>query len=336
MDAPRSKALIDLVRIPRKQFSPAQSVARRVGFALGLIVFVALVVRLGRDGYEDSAGGEISFLDAFYYASVTTTTTGYGDIAAVSSSARLLATLLITPARILFLILVVGTTVEVLTAQSATLIATRRWRNRVKNHYVICGFGATGLAAANDLIARGVSPSQIVTVDRHDAGVRAATDLGLVAIQGDATHRAVLEQAGIADAKAIVVAPNRDDTAVLITLTVRELNQTAHIVAGGREQENLHLLRQGGANEVIDATAAVGRMLGLATYAPTAVGVLDDLIAAGTGLELVEALPTADLSVPDGCSLVGVVRDGERLRPIDIDPTQLRSGDRLIVVRESS
>ncbi len=326
---------VDLVRLPRRRFSPGQAVLRRVGFALALVVFVALVVLISRDGYVDSAGGEISLLDAIYYGSVTTTTTGYGDISAVSPSARLMATLLITPARILFLILVVGTTVEVLTDQSRTLIATRRWRKRVRNHYVICGFGSTGQAAAADLLARGVKKEEIVVVDASPAALEVAAEQEFVSVEGDATKNAVLEQAGIIDARKVVVAPNRDDTAVLITLTVRELNKTAHIVAGGREQENLHLLRQGGADEVIDATAAVGRMLGLATHTPEAVGVLDDLIAAGTGIELAEIELAQGQRPPAGCAIVAVIRNGKRMSLHDIDADALVVGDRLIIVRET-
>lgn len=326
---------VDLVRLPRRRFSPGQAVLRRIGFALSLVVFVALVVLFSRDGYVDSAGGEISFWDALYYGSVTTTTTGYGDISAVSPSARLIATLLITPARILFLILVVGTTVEVLTDQSRMLIATRRWRKRVRNHYVICGFGSTGQSAAADLVARGIPTSEIVVVDTLDSAIETAAELGFVAVQGNATQNAVLEQAGIVDAKAVVVSPNRDDTAVLIVLTVRELNTSAHIVAGGRERENLHLLRQGGADEVIDATVAVGRMLGLATHTPGAVDVLDDLIASGSGIELVEIRPNPDGALPTGVSLIAVIRNGERLSLSDAGEGLLRADDRLIVVRET-
>lgn len=58
-------------------------------------------------------------------------------------------------------------------------------------------------------------------------------------------------------AAGVIVTPNRDDTAVLVTLTARELNSTATIVAGGREQQNLHLLRQGGADELTDDTTLV-------------------------------------------------------------------------------
>ena len=329
---------IDLVRLPRRHRAPIDAVARRIAFAVSLVVFVALVVRLGRDGYADVTGDPISLLDALYYASVTVTTTGYGDITALSDGARLATVLLITPARIVFLILVVGTTVEVLTDQSRQLILTRRWRSRVKDHFVICGFGSTGRSAAQELLDRGILASSIVAVDRNEGALEEATRLGFVAVVGDATQSAVLAQAAIDGARAVVVTPNRDDTAVLVTLTARELNPDAHIVSSGREQENLHLLRQGGADEVIDSTAAVGRMLGLAVSAPGAVTVLDDLLDAGSGIELVEVAPIeVDGSplVPHGSMLVAVVRDGARLPPEQTDAGSLRIDDRLIVVRDA-
>ena len=327
-----------LVRLPRRLRAPLSSIGRRVIFAVSLIVFVALVVLAGGDGYVDVTNDEIGFLDAVYYASVTVTTTGYGDITAISDAARLATVLLITPARIVFLILVVGTTVEVLTDQSRQLWLTERWRRRVNDHYLICGFGATGQAAADDLVRRGVDPDHIVAVDRNPDAVRRATDQGFVAIQGDATLNAVLNEAAVERARAVIVTPNRDDTAVLVTLTVRERNPHAHIVTGLREQENLHLLQQGGADQVIDSTAAVGRMLGLATVAPSTVHILDDLLDAGTGLELVEIPPDVEggrASLPADVQLVAVIRDGRRLHPDETDVSALHSGDRLVVFRES-
>ncbi len=38
-----------------------------------------------RDGYNDSADGELSVLDALYYTTVTLSTTGYGDITPVTT-----------------------------------------------------------------------------------------------------------------------------------------------------------------------------------------------------------------------------------------------------------
>ena len=202
----------------------------------------------------------------------------------------------------------------------------------MKNHHLICGFGATGQAAAADLVQRGVARESIVVVDRTTESIERANTLGFVAILGDATQRSVLTQAAVQDASAVVVTPNRDDTAVLITLTAREMNPTAHIVAGGREKENLHLMRQGGADEVIDATAAVGRMIGIATHAPAAIGVLDDLLDSGTGLDLVEVAPdmaSGQPRVPAGATLVAIMRDGTR---IDAD-APLLPNDRLVLLR---
>ena len=331
-------AAMDLVSVPRPVRPPFSAIVRRVAFASGLVVFVAVVVRLGNTGYIDVTGEEIGFLDALYYASVTVTTTGYGDITAISDGARLATILLITPARVLFLILVVSTTVEVLSDQTREYVRKRRWRQMVNNHTVVCGYGSTGQAAVADLISRGVDRDAIVVVDRSQEAVDEAVANGLVSVRGDASRREVLDQAAIAGASAVIVAPSRDDTAVLITLTVRDINPTAHIVAAGREQENLHLLRQGGADEVIDATAAVGRMLGLGTYAPSAIIVFDDLLDGGAGLELVEVGPTlvdGSPAPPPGSTLVAVVREGVRLPPHQVSGVDLRSDDRLVVLRET-
>ncbi len=328
---------MSIVRLPRREVAPLMAILRRVGLAAGLVVFVALVVFIGRDGYIDVNDDPISFLDAVYYASVTVTTTGYGDVSAISDGGRLATVLLITPARILFLILVVSTTVEVLTEQSRLLRAKQRWRQHVQNHTVICGFGATGQAAARDLVSRGVQPSTIVAVDTLPEAVEAATRDGYVGVIGDATTTATLEQAGVREAAAIVVAPNRDDTAVLITLTVREMTPSAHITAGGRHQENLHLLRQGGADEVIDATAAIGRMLGLGTVNPAAVRVFDDLLGAGHGLELVEieAQTSGVDAVPMGATLVAIIRADQRLAQERCVAAEVEHGDTIVVLRES-
>lgn len=330
--------LTDRIVVPRQERAPLTSVLQRIFIAVCLVVFIAVVVRLSGDSYIDVTGDPIGMIDALYYASVTVTTTGYGDITPVTQSGRLATIFLITPARILFLILVVSTTVEVLTEQSRELIAQRRWRQQVKDHTVICGFGATGSAAAADLIARGYDPDKIIVVDLEVSAIDAATRQGFVGIVGNASETDTLEQAGIGTASSIVVAPNRDDSAVLITLTARELNPTAHIVAAGRERENLHLLKQGGASEVIDATSAVGRMLGMGTHSPSAARVLDDLLAAGEGLELVEVSPElrdGSAVMPDQSTLVGIIRHGVRLPQREVSATNIQMDDRIVVLRDA-
>ena len=109
-------ALVEYLRIPEKFVPPVRRIARRLFYALAALFTAAIVVYLDRDGYNNAAGTRLTFLDCLYYATVSLSTTGYGDIAPFSERARLLNVLVITPLRFAFLIVLIGTTVETLTA----------------------------------------------------------------------------------------------------------------------------------------------------------------------------------------------------------------------------
>jgi voltage-gated potassium channel len=51
---------------------------------------------------------------------VTLPAIGYGDIVPVTTAARLVNTVVITPMRVMFLIILVGTTLQVLTERTRT------------------------------------------------------------------------------------------------------------------------------------------------------------------------------------------------------------------------
>jgi voltage-gated potassium channel len=325
------------VELPDVASSPLRTIGLRLAVALGLIVFVALLAYLGRDGYVDPAGDGISLLDAFYYSTVSITTTGYGDIRPESDGARLVTTVLVTPARILFLILLVGTTLEVLTARTRAAYRLSRWRRTLRDHVIICGFGTKGRAAATTLLGNDYTPDRLVVVDDNPAARADATSKGFSAVPGSASTQHALLEAGIAEAAAVVVAVDRDDAAVLATLTARELNPDVHIVAAVREDENAHLLHESGADSVITSSGAAGRLLGLATTTPDIAKVLEDLLTVGAGLDIVERLVADDELGPlerlrSRAPVVAVARDGELLRFDDPRAGELRAGDRVVEV----
>jgi len=326
------------VEFPGADRGPVRHIVVRVALAFGLVTFVALLTYIGRGGYLDPEDDSVSLLDAFYYSTVSITTTGYGDIRPVTDETRLATTLLVTPARILFLILLVGTTLEILAQRSRDAYRRARWKRALNDHIIICGYGVKGRGAVKTLRANGVKPSEIVVIEEQADARARATAQGITAIAGNAASTEALTEAGIRDARSVIVAVDRDDTAVLATLTARELNPTAPIVVAVREEENVHLLRQSGATSVITSSEAAGRLLGFAVEEPVLTEVLEDLISVGEGLDIAERHvadeecgPLEELALPG--PMVGLIRDGALLRFNDPLAAVLKPGDRLIYLR---
>ncbi|MCX5091562.1 potassium channel family protein [Streptomyces sp. NBC_00365] len=325
------------VILPRKVVErPIRQVAKRLAMALFVLAVTAFIVWVDRDGYNDNAGDGVDFLDSLYYATVTLSTTGYGDITPVSDAARLTNIFVITPLRVLFLIILVGTTLEVLTERTREEWRLNRWRAALRDHTVVVGFGTKGRSAVQTVCASGLKNEQVVVVDPSSQAVDAATAEGYVGVVGDATRSDVLMRAEIHKARQIIIATQRDDTAVLVTLTARQLNRQAKIVVAVREEENAPLLKQSGADAVITSASAAGRLLGLSVLSPSAGMVMEDLIQQGSGLDIVER-PVVKAEVGKGVRetddlVVSVVR-GHRVLGYD-DPAvgKLQLTDRLITI----
>jgi voltage-gated potassium channel len=307
--------------MPDRGISPLRALVWRALVAAVALLAAASIVYFGRDGYIDGySDTPISFGDAVYYATVSLSTTGYGDIVPVTDTARLWTTLAITPLRVLFLVVLVGTTVELLTERSRQAFRIDRWHRRARDHVVVVGYGTKGRAAVQTLRGRrqGDGPgdgagADIVVVDIDRDRLDAAAAQGLVTVHGDATRSWVLQLAGVPRAAGVVVATNRDDTAVLVTLTARQLAPSVRIVAAVREAENLRLLRQSGADSVVVSVETAGRLLGMATRTPAVVDAVEDLLTPRAGLAIAER-PITDSEV--GASPRQPRRRGTRCDPL--------------------
>jgi voltage-gated potassium channel len=331
----------DEVTLPVPQRSPWWVLGRRVLAALGILFGTVLLVWLDRDGYRDindpSGGVDVDLVDATYYATVTLSTTGYGDIVPVSGRARITNAFVITPLRIGFLVLLVGTTLEVLTMRSRAAFRVSRWRKNMSDNVVVVGYGTKGRSAVETLVSNGRRREDIVIVDKAGEALAEAQVAGVAIVTGDATRREVLRRAGVERATQVIVTTDRDDSNILATLTVRQLNPDAWIVAAAREQENVPLMRQSGADSVITSSDAAGRLLGLSSLSPALGSVMEDLLTYGEGLEvaerdiLVSEVGKPPQALPD--QVIAVIRDEEVHRYFEPVVSQLTRGDRLIVVR---
>jgi voltage-gated potassium channel len=330
-----------MIRLPLVRQGPLRALAVRLGFAVALVLIVVTIVYADRDGYRDVNNDGLTLLDCFYYAVVSLSTTGYGDITPATPHARLINVLFITPARVLFLIILVGTTLEVLTDQYRNTLRVSRWRRKLKDHIIVCGYGTKGRAAVGALLETGYDKSRIVIVENREHALRQAAANGLVAIEGNATRSAVLNQADVKNCKSVIIATDSDEASVLITLTVRQLTAgQVRIIAAVREQENAALLKQSGAHHVIVSSSTAGRLLGLTTTAPPLIDVVEDLLTPGQGMALAMRSAERDEVGRNPRQLqtlvVALIRRGKVLVLGGDKSESIETGDMLVYIRDET
>jgi len=283
----------------------------RIGAALGLVFIVVMVHWADRGGLIDAHDGEVSFLDVVYFTMISITTTGFGDIAPVSDRARLVEAVIVTPIRLAVLYIFVGTAYKFMIKRSWEKWRMARIQERLKDHIVVIGFGVSGSEAVVELIERSTNPQDIVVIDPSVERLARAEALGCNVLEGDASRDDTLQAVQIARARTVLVSAGRDDTSILIVLTVRHLAPELPITAVVRADDNEILARQAGADNVINPVRFTGLLLAGSAAGRHISEYLSDLASVTGRVQLVER-PVAPEEV--GMPLSKVASGGKGLR----------------------
>ena len=319
---------------------PFRTLLSRIVLVGVLFCLLTGILWLDRNGLKDHMDGEISFSDVIYFTMVTVTTVGYGDIVPVSTRARLIDALVITPVRIFIWVIFLGTAYQLAFRQFTEVFRMAKLERHLDDHIVICGFGHTGYSTAKELLAKGTNPDQILVIDPSEERVRIAGELGVVALRGDATQEDLLKYgAFLNEAKAVIISAGRDDTNALILLTVRHLNSRCRVIVSAKEEENVKLFRQGGAQTIISPATYGGYMLAAAVDQQYLADYLEDFLTAGGKVNFEERTvdkqdagkSALDLQ-PD--VLLRVYRQGSILSPWEFQKShKLEQGDVILLFK---
>lgn len=321
----------------RSAISPERTLALRSALVAGLLIFVIAVFWSDRDGLKDQIDGHISFGDILYFAMITVTTVGYGDIVPISQTARLIDAFAVTPIRIFIWFIFLGTAYEFVVQRIVEDFRMRRIQKNLTGHIVLCGFGHSGFIAAKETIAKGHPHERVVVIDQSEERIRSAAEAGFIGLLGDATSEEMLTMACVANAKAVIVSTGRDDTTILVALTVRHLSDRTKIVASIGQEENIKLAYLSGADLVVSPPKIGGFLLADAVESRHAAPFLCDLMSAGGQIVLSERPVTPDevgrtmAAVATG--LVVQVHSGARQIPFtERNRYVLRDGDILLMI----
>lgn len=228
-------------------------------FRVPVILFLAVVV-YGVVGYTLIVGGADP-IDALYWTTLSFGGVGFRDTYPFGPGAELFSVTLIT-GLVLGVAIVVGILTDLVgSGELAELQRERRRRRMVgalNDHFIVCGFGRVGRSVVDELRGRGVAVLVIEIDDRHREELE---QQGIAYIFADPSHDAVLQEAGIAQARGLLCAVDNDAVNVFITLTARGLNPDLLIIARASEPESIAKLHRAGADEVVSPYIVSGHAM---------------------------------------------------------------------------
>ncbi len=333
--------------LPRRKFTPLRRQVKipvwgdlglRLGFALLLILMVILIHWGHRDGLIDHYDGHVSFLDVVYFTMISITTTGFGDIAPISDQARFVEAVIVTPVRIAVLFIFVGAAYTFLIKRSWEKFHMAHIQKNLTGHIVVLGFGVSGSEAVRELIERGTEPHCIVVLDGSNERLALAEELGCNVMQADATRDDALMDLRVAEAASVLVSAGRDDTSILIVLTVRHLAPKVPISVVVRAADNELLARQAGADNVINPVRFTGLLLAGSAQGAHIADYLADLASVTGRVQLVErAVLPQEIGQPLGKLASGgqglrIYRAGVAIGFWEADARALQEGDIVVEI----
>ncbi len=218
-----------------------------------------------------------NIFDAFYWALITISTVGYGDIAPVTPEGRIMTMLII----ITGIGLISFVTSIIVSSFNERLGALREDRvvqdvAKKKRLTVVCGYGLLGRLVVEGLKKEGV---EFVIIDNSEEMAELAYKKGYHAICADATQGDVFKKLGINERISHVLCLTSDDIQnAFIAVNVKSLNENIYVTARCSDSEIAQKMECANVNQIVMPQEIAGMMGAVYAGEPVAFDVLLTII----------------------------------------------------------
>jgi voltage-gated potassium channel len=283
-------------------------------FLWALAVF-CLVLAVGTVGFRLIL--DEGWVSSLYRSVVTVSLTGL-DTKPPGAAAELF-TLAMLLAGVAIFLYVAGVIVEVIASGVLTgAWAERRRRmaiERLRDHYIICGYGRVGRRVGAELRAAG---RPYVVLDFNPDVLEEARERQDYVIEGNGTRDDDLIAAGVEHAHGLVAASDSDVDNLYITISARALNPELLIVARASEEHAADKMRRAGAHRVVQPYSTAGKELANLVLKPEVATFLDVSTSGGPGFRFEEIVVAPEspwagrtigaLPLPEGGAMIIALR----------------------------
>jgi voltage-gated potassium channel len=164
---------------------------------------------------------------------------------------------------------------------------------KVQGHYILCGFGRVGRNVAAELEA---TNHHYIAIDESLEILESHAEKrpGMIYLQGDAADDDLLISANIEEAKGVFAVTGDDSRNLMISLTARQINPAARIVARCNDLRNVEKMRKAGADSIVSPNFTGGMRIASAMLRPHVVSFLDEMLRSVHKLRVEEVVLPAD------------------------------------------
>jgi voltage-gated potassium channel len=289
----------------------------------GPLLMLLLSLALGTGGYMVLEGW--SFLEALFMTVITLTTVGYEEVHPLSPAGQIFTIVLI--------VVGVGAALYTLTALIGWILSAnwpeqRRRRqmeqrlSQLRDHFIVCGYGRVGTRVVEVFRREGIA---VVIIDVNQASLADAEAADWLTVHGDAASDAVLQRAGIARARGLLVVTDSDADNVYVVLSARTLRPDLLVVARANSEDAVQKLQRAGATHVLSPYELAGRRLALLGLRPAAVEFVETVLHTGR-----EQLMLEEVRVTPGSRMAGMCLGTVRREALGPAIVALRQGGQLV------
>jgi voltage-gated potassium channel len=249
------------------------------------LIAMAIVVVGGGFGYFLIGGGLWRLRDCIYMTVITVTTVGYGEVLPGMDTVEYARGF-----TIVLLLFGTGTIVFFASTITAFIIEgdlknalfankLKKRMKKMKDHVIVCGAGSTGRNVIEELIATGVP---VIAIDTREAELREIADrhpkANFTYIAGDATDDDIIIQTNLPEARGLVAALSSDKDNLYLTVSARQTNPGARIIARCAELSHVEKIKRAGADAVVSPNFIGGMRMVSELLRPAVVAFLDDML----------------------------------------------------------
>lgn len=215
------------------------SVTASTLFALTAVIMLLGYSTFGAYYLGDEFRPEIEDLGtAFYWAMVTMSTVGYGDISPASGDARVFSASVIILGIAVFATALTAVIAPLVSQSLARIVHQQGAKMKRENHFVVIGHTPLAANTAQALQKRGMAVTRLF---RH--AVDESESQGFDHLVGEPSNLQVLKSAGVEHAEAVLTMLADDSENAFVVLAVRELAPHVETIVGVNDASHLDKIK---------------------------------------------------------------------------------------------